>query len=146
MKSIFQLYFTLLILAFPLQTHAATEQEYLEFFNKNIELSNAYDISSVDMYSDDALIQIQETLSDGTNTTTKISGSKLKELTIKNIELTRKSGVKTQAENISISIEGNKAKVTATTYNNLNCFKSDKFYMILEKQANGDIKIRYMTS
>jgi hypothetical protein len=129
------------IVLLPFTANAATEQEYLDWFNKNVALGHAYDPSVVKAYSDDAEIHIVHSSSDGIKQTTEMDGAKWKEMQLDVIDLAKQAGDKSEFSDIWVSVNGNQAKISANRYSLLDCFKDDNYYMIAEEKSKGNIQI-----
>ena len=120
---------------------ASPEQKYMDFLKKYELLSNAYDFSAVDMYSENAVIKYSSSFIKGMETTSEIKGPKFKELAQKLIQSAKNRGEQIEYADIKISIDWNKAKITATRYSSATCSKDNKYYMVIKEQENGELKI-----
>jgi len=122
------------------QTSSA-DQEYMDFFKEYESRGHAFDASVADMYSDEAVVRATRKLPDGVEQTTKIEGHKWKEMIVSTMEISKQRGDKSDFSNISVSMDGDVAKIKASRYSSTKCFMDEKYYMRVEKQSDGTLKI-----
>ena len=139
MKTLFNVIIFICLIPFP--ANAATEQEYLDWFNKNVALGHAYDPAVVDDYADDAEIHILQSSSDGLKQTIELDGAKWKETLLDILDLAKQAGDKSEYSDVWVSVDGNQAKISAERYSVLDCFKDDNYYLIAEEISEGRFKI-----
>ena len=120
---------------------SAANQKYMDFFKKYESLGNAFDPMVADMYSDEATIHAIRKMPNGVEQTLKIDGSKWKELIISTMEIGQKRGDKSEFSNITVAMDGDVAKITASRYSTIKCFTDDKYYMRVKKQSDGVFRI-----
>lgn len=132
---------TYLIILFSSATHAAQESEYLKFFNKYQSLGDHFDTAVSQLYSDEAQIIAIRKMPDGIEQTMEVKGKKWKQMIIDLMEIGKQRGDKSEFSNIKIIVENNRAKITATRYATVKCFNDSRYYMIVEKENNGELKI-----
>ena len=92
------------------------------------------------MYSDEASVSILSVL-EGTESTTKMKGKKVKKMIHEQMELVKKADSTNDFSNISVEIEGNKATIKVTRYSSFKCFTDNKYFVVVEEQANGMLQI-----
>lgn len=119
----------------------ATHQKYLDFFKRYESLSNAFDPTVADMYSDDANLHTLRKLPDGTEQTFKMDGAKWKELVKDTMEISQKRGDKNEFSDITVTLDGDVAKIKATRYSIIKCFTDNQYYMRVKKQSDGVLRI-----
>ncbi len=124
----------------PFSAHASQADEYLEFFKKYELLGDTFDLAVADMYSDEARVTVLNVLK-GTEKTTKIKGTRVKEMIREQMDLVKKADSTSDYSEISVEVEGNKATIKATRYSNFKCFTDNKYFMVVEKQADGLLQI-----
>lgn len=117
------------------------DQNYIMFLKKYEQLSNAVDIDVLKMYADDAKIHGKQITPDGIEQTMSMSGKKLKELSLENIEIIKKMAYQVNFNNIKIIRSQNSAKITATKYSNKNCFTDHDYYMVVSRKADKKLYI-----
>lgn len=116
--------------------------EIEEFFNKSIELSNSFDVAVVDLYSDNAIIKTYRRYPFGMNREMAMTGAQWKELVIKTMPLAKMKNDRSTFSDIKITIiDKNKAKIKANRYSNLKCYTDTGYYVIAERQADGNYLI-----
>ena len=125
---------------FPFSAQASTQKEYLDFFAKYELLGDTFDHAVADMYSDEAEVSVLRVL-EGTESTTKMNGKKIKKMIHEQMELIKKADSKNDFSNIQVEIEGNKATLKATRYSTFKCFTDNKYFMVVEKQVDGTLQI-----
>jgi hypothetical protein len=121
--------------------HAAQKSEYHEFFNKYQSLGHNFDVSVANLYSDDAQIIAVRKMPDGIEQTLKVDGKKWKQMINDSMEIGKQRGDKSEFSDIKIVVDKNKAKITASRYSTLKCFKDTSYYMIVSKKTNGNLQI-----
>ncbi len=123
--------------------HASSSenQEYMMFLKKYEDLSNQVNIEGLEMYADDAKIHSREITSDGIERTTSMSGKKLKELNMENLEIIKRLPSQISFTNIKIKKNKNTAKLTASKYSTRNCFTDNEYYMVITKKADNKLYI-----
>ena len=60
---------------------------------------------------------------------------------IDSMEIGKQRGDKSEFSDIKIVIDKNKARITASRYSTLKCFKDKRYYMIVSKKTNGNLQI-----
>ena len=131
----------LLIIILSSATHAADKSDYLNFFEKYQALGNSFDPAIGDLYSDEAKITAIRKMPDGIEQTLKIEGGKWKQILVDSMELGKKRGDKSEFSKINISVETNRAKITANRYATVKCFNDSSYYMIIENTAHNELRI-----
>ena len=122
------------------QTSSA-DQEYMDFFKKYESLGHAFDPAVADMYSDKAMIHAIRKLPDGVEQSMKMNGTKWKEMIVSTMEISKQRGDRSDFSNVSVSMEGDVAKIKASRYSATKCFSDEKYYMRVKKQSDGTLKI-----
>ncbi len=117
------------------------DQEYMMFLKKYEQLSNAVDPEGLDMYADDAKIHSKQISSDGIERTTSMSGKKLKELVNENIDVLKNIAYQTNFTNVKIIRNANSAKISATKYNNKDCYSDKDYYMVVTRKPDNKLYI-----
>ncbi|MEG0132339.1 MAG: hypothetical protein RR677_12835, partial [Acinetobacter sp.] len=117
------------------------DQEYMMFLKKYEELSNLVDIEGLEMYADDAKIHAKGVAFDGIERSMSMSGKKLKEVNLENIEVIKKMGYQINFNNVKIIRGQNSTKITASKYSNEKCFTDNDYYMVVTKKADNKLYI-----
>ena len=125
----------------PADQTSSANKEYMDFFKQYESLGHAFDASVADMYSDKAVVRAIQKMPDGMEQTTKVDGHKWKEMITSTMEISKQRGDKSEFSNISVSMDGDVAKITASRYSTIKCFMDEKYYMRVEKQSDGTLKI-----
>ncbi len=131
----------LLVVSFSFSAKASEEKEYLDFFTQYQALSDAFDVSVAEMYSDDARILVLQKLPDGTQRTMEIAGQKYKTMLVDAMDVARKRGDQSKFSDIQITLDGATAKIKASRYAVVKCFQDTRYYMLAKKQSDGKIQI-----
>lgn len=117
------------------------DKEFADFFARYDQLSNADDPASAALYADDARVKITRLSPDGIERSMAMAGKKLKELYLENIDTIRKMGAKSSYSYLKINRKGDTAKITATRYDNLECFSDPNYYMVVSRKADKKLYI-----
>jgi len=139
MKTFIGIVFFLFLL--PFTANAATEKQYIDFFKKYESLGQAYDASVSELYSDKAVLRALRKMPDGKNRILQMDGSKWKSAIKDTMEIAKQRGDQSEFSNISVSVDGNKAKISASRYSTIKCFTDNKYYMQVEEQSDGTLQI-----
>jgi hypothetical protein len=118
---------------------AAGTQSAQAFFDRFVALGRAYDPAVADLYADDALIQRVRRLPDGTGRTLRSVGADYKRLIRTAMPTARRRGDRDRYSDVSISIEGSRAHIRCTRYNELTRYATS--YELVLERANGDWQI-----
>jgi hypothetical protein len=110
--------------------------EYKAFFKLYEKLGNEFNSKVIDFYLDDAVITSLRRLSDGEEQTFKFKGRNWKELQKRTWELSKKRNDRNYFSNVSVSIDENSGKITATRYSILKCYSDKNYYMKVKKIDN----------
>lgn len=133
--------FALLICLFSTATHASSESEYIEFFERYQALGDSFDVEVAELYSDEANIIAIRKMPDGIEQTMKVEGKKWKKMISDSMELGKQRGDRSEFSNVKVSVNENRAKVTANRYATVKCFNDSRYYMIIEKGGNKKFQI-----
>lgn len=119
----------------------AGEADARAFFDRYIELGEAYDADLANLYSDEAVIKASRQYPDGSRRTMQLSGSQWKSLIEKVMPLAKAQEDRSTYSNIEVEIRADQAKISADRYSERKCYRDTGYYMIIERQASGDYRI-----
>lgn len=131
----------LLICLFSTATYASSESEYINFFEKYQTLGNSFDVAVSELYSDQAMIIAIRKMPDGIEQTMKVEGKKWKQIIADSMDAGKQRGDISEFSNVKVSVNENRAKVTANRYATIKCFNDSRYYMIIEKGDNNKLQI-----
>ncbi len=134
-------YIGIIVFLLPFSANAATEKQYMDFFKKYESLGQAYDASVSELYSDKAVLRALRKMPDGKNRILQMDGSKWKSAIKDTMEIAKQRGDQSEFSNISVSVDGNRAKISASRYSTIKCFTDNKYYMQVEEQSDGTLQI-----
>lgn len=117
------------------------DKEFADFFAQFDKLSNADDPKSVALYADDAKVIMYGSTPDGIERRMTMTGKKIKELYLENLETIKKMGSRSTYTNLKINRTGDTAKINVTRYNNLKCFTDTHYYMVVSRKADKKLYI-----
>jgi hypothetical protein len=106
-----------------------------QFFDRFVTLSRAYDPAVADLYADDATIQTVQRNADNTPRTVRFIGEPYKRLIRRAMPLAKQRGDRDSYSNVSVSVEGRRARIHCTRYNELKRYASP-FELVLERSGN----------
>lgn len=122
-----------LLLALSMTSARAEEPGKFDAFFAEFEtLNNQFDAAVADRYSDDAKITGIRVQADGTEKTTVFDGKKWKQLIRDLMGLAKERGDSSKYSNVSIAIEGDTAKITASRYSALKCYQDDDYFLVVK--------------
>jgi hypothetical protein len=117
------------------------ENSALDFFKKGQERARAFDPAVADMYADSATISTRRVFADGTEKTLSMTGAKYKERLKALLPVARDRGDTSKYSNISVIIEGSRAKIKATRYSELKNYTDDEYFMVVEETSPGVLHV-----
>ncbi len=131
----------LFFILFSSLTQAAEEADFLAFFEEYQRLSSKYDAMLNQMYAADAKIIGVRKKPDGTDELMTIDGERWKTIIVASMENVKARGDSSEYSDIEVKVEGSRATIAATRYSSGTCFSDTRFYMIVEEQADKQMKI-----
>lgn len=94
-----------------------------------------------DLYSDNAKISAYRRYPHGLDKAMELDGTKWKRLVRKSMPLGKASGDISKFSNITITLDGTKAKIKADRFSVLKCYTDTGYYMIIERDESGNYLI-----
>ena len=125
----------------PDKAISAQDSEYFEFFNKYRSLGNRFDVAITELYSDEAKIVNVRKMPDGIEQTFKIDGKRWKQMIIDSISTAKQLGDRSQFSSVTVKVDGDKARISASRYAVSKCYQDDSYYMIVIKGGDGKLQI-----
>jgi hypothetical protein len=129
---------TFALVAPPLSFAAETP---VEFFDKYESLSNHFDASVADLYSDDAEIHAYRKQKGQVESELTIDGAKWKLLMRQAMPLAKAQDDRNTYSNIDVVEMDNGYRINATRYSTKKCYYDSSYYMVIEPSQSGDFKI-----
>ena len=118
------------------------EQTAAEFFQKYIDLGEAFDREIIELYADHAVIKARRVYPPhGLERILSLDGIKWKKLLLETLPMSRAKGDISKFSNIKIEVAGRKATIKADRYSLLKCYADKEYYMVIERMQNDAYKI-----
>ena len=130
-----------ILLIFSVSSYANTSEKANEFFKKYIQLSDAFDVSVVDLYLDEAKIHTQRKYPHGLVRGMELSGSKWKQLVVKVMPIAKAQNDKSTFSKITIIKQGDGFKVKSNSYSERKCYQDTGYYMLIKPDPKGSFHI-----
>ena len=111
------------------------------FFETYVKMGESFDASMADLYLDSATIKNIRRYPNGSEKSMQLTGAQWKELVRKVMPMAKAKGDVSTFSEIYVSIDGKRAKIKANRYSNLRCYTDTGYYMIIERQPDGEYKI-----
>lgn len=111
------------------------------FFQKYIELGNAYDPELASLYSDNAKILSYRVYPHGTERSLEMEGVRWKQLLILSLPLAKAQGDKSTFSEVTITDEKVGFKIKANRYSERKCYTDTGYYMIVQPKEDGRLEI-----
>jgi len=111
------------------------------FFENYVGLSDAYDDKVADLYSNSAVIRAYRRYHNGLERSMELSGSQWKALLIRAMPIARAQADRSTYSNVEVSVSGDKATIKADRYAVRKCYTDTGYYMVVERQTNGEYLI-----
>jgi hypothetical protein len=123
------------------QSVSADRASAEEFFAKYIALESAFDPALADLYSNSAVIRAYRRYPDGTERSMSFSAGQWKALIAQGMPAAESMGDRSTYSNVRISIRGADARIEAHRYSVRKCYTDQRYYMLLQRQSNGEYLI-----
>ncbi|HPQ95737.1 MAG: hypothetical protein KDI44_02665 [Thiothrix sp.] len=124
-----------------MSVQAATEADYLAFFQRYADLGNAFDTGLAALFSDQARVRLMRRLPDGEENVIELSGRDYRQMINDNMAFARKKGETHQFSGIRVEVLEKGARILASRYSDNNCFTDRGFYLVLAPDQEGQLKI-----
>lgn len=122
-------------------SYSAEKADFQQFFDEYQRLSAEFDASVNKMYADDAKIMGERKKSDGTKEAMTIDGTRWKTIILASMERAKQIGDRSEYSDVTIEVDGERAKISATKYSAIDCFTDNRFYMVVESTADNQLQI-----
>jgi len=118
------------------------------FFQDYIEMGGNFDASIANLYLDSATIKNLRRYPNGLEKSMQLTGRQWKGIVTKVMPVAKAKGDKSTFSQITISINGKRAKIKANRFSNLKCYTDKGYFMIIELQPDNKYQIieEYMES
>lgn len=127
--------------ALLLSQHVTADESAERFFGKYIQLSDSFDSSVAELYSDNAKIHAYRKYPHGTERQMEIPGAQWKQLIARVMPLAKAQNDRSIYSEVAINRLGNGYKIKANRYSNRKCYTDTGYYMIVTPDSNGELKI-----
>lgn len=120
-------------------THALELSDAEAFFRKYQDLGEAFDSEIASLYSDQAKIRMTRVSSTGESKSMTLSGAQLKAAFPQILAVAKASGDVSKYSEIKVSVDENRAVITANRFSVLHGYKDKNYRMVIE--AGSDEKL-----
>jgi hypothetical protein len=144
LKKIYYAVIVLVLISFTSPAFAiskAEKKEARKFFDNYVTMSNNYDASVAELYSDTAKIHATSRSPEGKVSSVQFPAEKWKEIIVKAMPLAEKRGDISKYKRIKISEKDGKIKIKANRYSLLKCFTDKGYYMVIARDENNEFQI-----
>src|SRR5687768_14763706 len=117
------------------------ELQAKDVFSRYVALGNAYDPAVADLYLDDAVVRAFRRYPHGLERSMELPGSQWKALVRKVMPLARAQNDRSEYKEPRFEVSGDKIKISAKRYSVRKCYWDPAYYMVLQKQPGGSLKI-----
>ena len=118
-----------------------SSEEGKRFFDRYVQLGNAYDVAIADLYLDTSRISSLRRYPTGLDRTIEIPGNEWKALLRKTAAVARAKGDRSEYRNVRVETEGNTIRIRADRYPVLKCYWDRGYFMRIARQPDGSLKI-----
>lgn len=112
-----------------------------EFFQKYVELADAFDPAIVDLYADEALIHAYRVYPHGLERNMEMTGTQWKQLITKVMPLAKAQDDKSTYSNMEITDFEGGFKIKADRFSVRKCYTDTGYYMVVKSIGDGSLKI-----
>ena len=121
--------------------YADSHESVSNFFDKYVNLNNAFDETVAWLYSDNAKIRTYQVYPKGLKKALELSGAQWKMLASLIMPVNRLDENQSQFSDITITDHGNGFKIKANRYVEAKCYTDRDYYMIVEPGSDGSLVI-----
>lgn len=129
------------IFAFLLSPYVQAGNSAKEFFEKYVQLSDSFEPSVADLYSDNARIHTYRKYPHGLERAMELSGVQWKQLLIKAMPLAKAQNDKSIFSEVTMSNYGGGYKIKANRYSTRKCYIDTGYYMVVAPNELGQLQI-----
>ncbi len=115
----------------------AQEEAARGFFDRYLRLGEAYDPAVAEMYSEAATIRVLRRYPQLPDRTMEMTGRQWKSLVSSAMPLAKAQGDRSTFTDVTISLQGTRARIDAERYSVLKCYVDSGYYMVIERQPDG---------
>lgn len=108
-----------------------------EFFADYVLLSDQFDASVAELYSDQAVIGIYRRYPHGLERDMELSGAEYKQLVVQYMPLARTRDDRSEFSRVRFEPEGSRVTIRADRYSLAKCYQDTAYHMVVERQALG---------
>ena len=120
---------------------AQADESAKKLFDKYVQLSDGFELSVADLYSDAAKIHSYRKYPHGLERAMELSGLQWKQLIDKAMPLAKAQNDKSIFSEVTISGYGDGYKIKANRYSNRKCYTDSGYYMIVVPNEAGKLEI-----
>lgn len=131
--------FAILTMLFSQIAHASESAK--ELFDKYVQLSDSFELSVADLYSDNAKIHTYRKYPHGLERAMGLSGAQWKQLLLKAMPLAKAQNDKSVFSEVTISNYGDGYKIKANRYSSRKCYTDTGYYMVVTPNEFGKLQI-----
>jgi hypothetical protein len=111
------------------------------FFDRYVALSDAYDSSLAELYSDNARIRSARRYPDGQSRALEMTGTQWKGMIRSAMPLAKAQGDRSDFKNVRVERAGELMRIQAERYSVRKCYWDRGYYMLIGRQSDGRIRI-----
>ena len=120
---------------------AVAEESAKKLFKKYIQLSESFDSSIANLYSDNAKIHAYRKYPYGTERAMELSGTQWKQLLVQALPIAKAQNDKSIFSDVTISKYGDGFKIKANRYSNRKCYTDLNYYMVVAPVKSNKLQI-----
>ena len=128
-----------LLFVFSINLHAGDKPT--DFFQRYVELGDAFDPSVANLYSDKAIIHAYRVYPHGLERNMEMTGAQWKQLITKVMPLAKSQNDKSTFSKVEINEFDGGFKIKADRYSVRKCYTDTGYYMVVKPDGNGSLKI-----
>lgn len=123
-------------------SHAATTPvEGRKFFDRYMQLNDAFDPEVANLYTDASKIKALRRYPGGTDRVIEIAGAQWRSMLVSSMPAAKSKGDFSRFTNIRVEREGDKVRVTADRYSTLKCYTDKNYYMLVARDPTGRLYV-----
>jgi hypothetical protein len=117
------------------------EQDAKDFLARFGELGDAYDPAIADLYTDDAVVKAFRRYPHGLERAVEMPGVAWKEMIQRFMPLAKAQNDRSEFREPEFEVDGDRVRIKADRYSFRKCYLDTGYYMIVQKQPDGSLRI-----
>ena len=111
------------------------------FFDRFVQLSDAFDPAVADLYADSSKIKWLRRYPDGAERVMEMPGSQWRSALTSLMPLAKAKGDRSKYTNVRVEPAGERLRIRADRYSVLKCYSDKNYYMLVDRSSTGTLYV-----